>query len=77
MAAALFDETLIDLLQLFDLYKCGKRAIGKPSRSSLNSLDQNGCATFTYDGRIYSETDGVRLTLGLSMKTGRISCLCK
>jgi hypothetical protein len=50
--------------------------LGTISRSIFNfESDEPRGASFAYDGKVYSDADGVRLTLGLSPKIGRISGL--
>ncbi|WP_256588562.1 hypothetical protein [Pseudomonas sp. HMWF021] len=52
------------------------KLLGTISRSIFNfDSDQPRGASFPYDGKVYSDADGVRLTLGLSRKIGRISGL--
>ncbi|MBA4287395.1 hypothetical protein AB4P97_08495 [Pseudomonas sp. A1230] len=53
-----------------------EKLLGTISRSIFNfASDEPRGASFAYDGKVYSDTDGVRLTLGLSRKIGRISGL--
>lgn len=48
--------------------------LGTISRSIFNfANDEPRSAYFAYDGKVYSDADGVRLTLGLSRKIGKIS----
>jgi len=107
MAAALFDEGLIDQLERFDMNEMADAAywhaveelqsspdhyrgasiynvvqvtngklLGTISRSIFNfATDEPRSASFPYDGKVYSDTDGVRLTLGLSRKIGKITGL--
>ncbi|CAH0211778.1 hypothetical protein SRABI89_02007 [Pseudomonas koreensis] len=50
--------------------------LGTISRSIFNfESDEPRGASFAYDGKVYTDADGVRLTLGLSPKIGRISGL--
>lgn len=50
--------------------------LGTISRSIFNfANDEPRGASFAYDGKVYSDADGVRLTLGLSRNIGRISGL--
>jgi hypothetical protein len=50
--------------------------LGTISRSIFNFKgDEPRGASFAYDGKVYSDADGVRLTLGLSRKIGRITGL--
>lgn len=50
--------------------------LGTISRSIFNfANDEPRGASFAYDGKVYSDADGVRLTLGLSQKVGKISGL--
>lgn len=50
--------------------------LGTISRSIFNfANDEPRGASFAYDGKVYSDADGVRLTLGLSRKIGKISGL--
>lgn len=50
--------------------------LGTISRSIFNfANDEPRGASFAYDGKVYSDAEGVRLTLGLSRKIGRISGL--
>lgn len=50
--------------------------LGTISRSIFNfESDEPRGTSFAYDGKVYSDADGVRLTLGLSRKIGRISGL--
>ncbi|RON80999.1 hypothetical protein [Pseudomonas fluorescens] len=50
--------------------------LGTISRSIFNfANDEPRGASFAYDGKVYSHVEGVRLTLGLSRKIGRISGL--
>lgn len=50
--------------------------LGTISRSIFNFFnDEPRGASFAYDGKVYSDADGMRLTLGLSRKIGRISGL--
>jgi hypothetical protein len=50
--------------------------LGTISRSIFNFADEEPRgASFAYDGKVYSDADGVRLTLGLSRKIGKISGL--
>jgi len=50
--------------------------LGTISRSIFNfSNEEPRGASFAYDGKVYSDADGVRLTLGLSRKIGRITGL--
>ena len=52
------------------------RLLGKINRSIFNfESDEPRGASFTYDGKVYSGADGVRLTLGLSRNIGTISGL--
>ncbi|SMQ22182.1 hypothetical protein SAMN04488483_0141 [Pseudomonas helmanticensis] len=52
------------------------KLLGTISRSIFNfANDQPLGASFAYDGKIYSDSDGIRLTLGLSRKVGTISGL--
>ncbi|WP_223849612.1 hypothetical protein [Pseudomonas koreensis] len=105
MAAALFDEGLIDQIERFDMNEMADAAywhtveelqnspahyrgastynvvqvsngklLGTISRSIFNfASDEPRGASFPYDGKVYSDTDGVRLTLGLSRKIGKIT----
>ncbi|EUB84868.1 hypothetical protein PMI25_001245 [Pseudomonas sp. GM30] len=52
------------------------KLLGTISRSIFNfkSGEPRG-ASFPYDGKVYSDADGIRLTLGLSRKIGKISGL--
>lgn len=107
MAAALFDEGLIDQLERFDMNEMANAAywhtveelqnspdhyrgastynvvqvakgklLGTISRSIFNfATDETRSASSSYDGKVYSDTDGVRLTLGLSRKIGKITGL--
>lgn len=107
MAAALFDEGLIDQLERFDMNEMADAAywhaveelqnspdhyrgastynvvqatdgklLGTISRSIFNfATDEPRGASSAYDGKVYSDTDGVRLTLGLSRKIGKITGL--
>jgi len=104
MAAALFDEGLIDQLERFDMNEMADAAywhtveelqnspdhyrgastynvvqvtngklLGTISRSIFNfTTEEPRGASSTYDGKVYSDTDGVRLTMGLSRKIGKI-----
>lgn len=64
--ASTYDVVRIDNGKLF----------GTISRSIFNfANDEPRGASFAYDGKVYSDTDGVRLTLGLSRKIGKISGL--
>lgn len=50
--------------------------LGTISRSIFNfANDKPRGASFAYDGKVYSDAEGVRLTLGLSRKIGKISGL--
>jgi hypothetical protein len=50
--------------------------LGTISRSIFNfESDEPRGASFAYDGKVYSDAEGVRLTLGLSRKIGRITGL--
>lgn len=50
--------------------------LGTISRSIFNfANDEPRGASFAYDGKVYSDADGVRLTLGLSRRIGRITGL--
>jgi len=50
--------------------------LGTISRSIFNfANDEPRGASFAYDGKVYSDAEGVRLTLGLSRRVGRISGL--
>ncbi|WP_277761520.1 hypothetical protein [Pseudomonas sp. A34-9] len=50
--------------------------LGTISRSIFNfKSDEPRGASFAYDGKVYSDADCVRLTLGLSRKIGRITGL--
>ena len=50
--------------------------LGTISRSIFNfANDEPRGASFAYDGKVYSDADGVRLTLGLSRRIGKISGL--
>lgn len=50
--------------------------LGTISRSIFNfESDEPRGASFAYDGKVYSDVDGVRLTLGLSRRIGKISGL--
>lgn len=50
--------------------------LGTRSRSIFKfANDEPRGASFAYDGKVYSDADGVRLTLGLSRKVGKISGL--
>jgi hypothetical protein len=50
--------------------------LGTISRSIFNfESDEPRGASFAYDGKVYSDADGMRLTLSLSRKIGRISGL--
>lgn len=50
--------------------------LGTISRSIFNfESDEPRGASFPYDGKVYSDADGVLLTLGLSRRLGRISGL--
>jgi hypothetical protein len=50
--------------------------LGTISRSIFNfESDEPRGASFAYDGKVYSDADGVRLTLSLSRKIGLISGL--
>lgn len=52
------------------------KLLGTISRSIFNFKDDEPRgASFPYDGKVYSDADGVRLTLGLSRKIGKISGL--
>lgn len=52
------------------------KLLGTISRSIFNfESDEPRGASFPYDGKVYSDGDGVRLTLGLSRKIGKISGL--
>ncbi|MHA3737888.1 hypothetical protein ACXR0M_19740 [Pseudomonas sp. Eth.TT006] len=52
------------------------KLLGTISRSIFDfANDEPRGASFPYDGKVYSGADGVRLTLGLSRKIGRISGL--
>jgi hypothetical protein len=52
------------------------KLLGKISRSIFNfESDEPRGASFAYDGKVYSDAEGVRLTLGLSRKIGTISGL--
>lgn len=52
------------------------KLLGTISRSIFNfATDEPRGASFAYDGKVYSDTDGVRLTLGLSRKIGKIAGL--
>ncbi|WP_245222430.1 hypothetical protein [Pseudomonas moraviensis] len=52
------------------------KLLGTISRSIFNfATDEPRGASFAYDGKVYSDTDGVRLTLGLSRKIGKIKGL--
>jgi len=52
------------------------KLLGTISRSIFNfESDEPRGASFPYDGKVYSDADGVRLTLGLSRKIGTISGL--
>lgn len=107
MAAALFDEGLIDQLERFDMNEMADAAywhtveelqnspnhyrgastynvvqitngklLGTISRSIFNfATDEPRGASLAYDGKVYSDEDGVRLTLGLSRKIGKIAGL--
>jgi hypothetical protein len=107
MAAALFDEGLIDQPERFDMSEMADAAywhtfeelqnspdhyrgastynvvqvtngklLGTISRSIFNfATDEPRGGSSTYDGKVYSDTDGVRLTLGLSRKIGKIAGL--
>lgn len=47
--------------------------LGTISRSIFNfANDEPRGASFVYDGKVYSDAEGVRLTLGLSRKIGKI-----
>jgi hypothetical protein len=107
MAAALFNEGLVDQLEQFDMNEVADAAychtveelqnspdhyrgastynvvqvtngklLGTISRSIFNfATDEPRGASFAYDGKVYSDADGVRLTLGLSRKIGKIAGL--
>lgn len=50
--------------------------LGTISRSIFNfANDEPRGASFAYDGKVYSDAEGVRLTLGLSRRVGKISGL--
>lgn len=52
------------------------KLLGTISRSIFNfESDEPRGASFPYDGKVYSDADGVRLTLGLSRKIGWITGL--
>ncbi|MGE8484266.1 MAG: hypothetical protein ACN6Q5_16900 [Pseudomonas sp.] len=52
------------------------KLLGTISRSIFNFATDEPCgASFAYDGKVYSDTDGVRLTLGLSRKIGKVTGL--
>lgn len=52
------------------------RLLGVISRSIFNfANDEPRGASFAYDGKVYSDADGVRLTMGLSRNIGTISGL--
>ncbi|VVP68136.1 hypothetical protein [Pseudomonas fluorescens] len=52
------------------------KLLGTISRSIFNfESDEPRGASFPYDGKVYSDAEGVRLTLGLSRKIGTISGL--
>ncbi len=52
------------------------KLLGTISRSIFNfASDEPRGASFAYDGKVYSDSDGVRLTLGLSRRIGKISGL--
>ncbi|MDZ3826351.1 hypothetical protein [Pseudomonas monsensis] len=52
------------------------KLLGVISRSIFNfANDEPRGASFAYDGKVYSDADGVRLTLGLSQEIGKISGL--
>ncbi|WP_367617192.1 hypothetical protein [Pseudomonas iranensis] len=52
------------------------KLLGTISRSIFNfATDEPRGASFAYDGKVYSDTAGVRLTLGLSKKIGKIAGL--
>ncbi|MFJ2386249.1 hypothetical protein [Pseudomonas koreensis] len=51
--------------------------LGTISRSIFNFESDEPCgASFAYDGKVYSDADGVRLTLGLSRKIGGFQACC-
>lgn len=53
-----------------------EKLLGTISRSIFNfSNDEPRGASFAYDGKVYSDGDGVRLNLGLSRGVGKISGL--
>lgn len=52
------------------------KLLGTISRSIFNfANDEPRGASFAYDGKIYSDSEGVRLTLGLSRRIGKIEGL--
>ena len=107
MAAALFNEGLVDQLEQFDMNEVADAAywhtveelqnspdhyrgastynvvqvtngklLGTISRSIFNfATDEPRGASFAYDGKVYSDKDGARLTLGLSRKIGKFAGL--
>ncbi|WP_238537233.1 hypothetical protein [Pseudomonas sp. R62] len=62
---------------IYDVVQVDKgNLLGTISRSILNFANDEPCrASFAYDGKVYSDVNGVRLTLGLSRKIGKISGL--
>lgn len=58
----------------YDVVQIGSgKLLGTIRRSIFNFVnDQPRGASFTYDGKVYSDPDGARLTLGLSRKVGKI-----
>ncbi|MGZ9668069.1 hypothetical protein ACXX9E_18625 [Pseudomonas sp. GNP014] len=58
----------------YDVVQIGNgKLLGTISRSIFNFVDNEPRgASFAYDGKVYADQDGARLTLGLSREIGRI-----